>query len=135
MATTAEGTQTKVYATLMSKNVIAVVDDLFFASKIRGAGEQAGVKITFARTAEIILDTARRDPIALVIVDLHSQKVDPIALAVSLKNDDQLRTIPLIGFFSHVQVELQQAATAAGYDRVMPRSAFVNKLSEMLSAD
>ena len=119
----------------MSKNVIAVVDDLFFASKIRGAGEQAGVTITFPRTLESLLEAARRDPIALVIVDLHAQKIDPLRLAASLKGDDQLRTILLVGFFSHVLVELQQAATAAGYDRVMPRSAFVKRLGEMLSTD
>ena len=119
----------------MSKNVIAVVDDLFFASKIRGAGEQAGVKVTFARTADGLIDLARSSPIALIIVDLHSQKIDPIGLATSLKDDDQLRTIPLIGFFSHVQIELQQAATAAGFDRVMPRSAFVQRLAEILSVD
>jgi CheY-like chemotaxis protein len=119
----------------MSKNVIAVVDDLFFASKIRGAGEQAGVKVTFARTADGLIDLARSNPIVLIIVDLHSQKIDPIGLAKSLKDDDQLRTISLIGFFSHVQIELQQAATAAGFDRVMPRSAFVSRLNEILSTD
>jgi CheY-like chemotaxis protein len=119
----------------MSNNVIAVVDDLFFASKIKGTGEQAGVKVTFARSADALMEIARRDPIAVIIVDLHTQKIDPIALAASLKADEQLRSIPLIGFFSHVQIELQQAATAAGYDRVMPRSAFVNQLAGILSAN
>lgn len=119
----------------MSIQVIAVVDDLFFASKIRGTGEQAGVKVTFARSADGLLEIARRDPIGVIIVDLHTQKIDPIALAATLKGDEQLRSIPLIGFFSHVQVELQRAATAAGYDRVMPRSAFVNNLNTILSTD
>jgi CheY-like chemotaxis protein len=119
----------------MSNNIIAVIDDLFFASKIRGTGEQAGVTVIFARSADGLFEIARRDPISLIIVDLHTQKIDPIALAASLKGDDQLRSIPLIGFFSHVQVELQQAATSAGYDRVMPRSAFVNNLVKILSTD
>jgi PleD family two-component response regulator len=119
----------------MSNNIIAVTDDLFFASKIRGTGEQAGAKVTFARSVEGLLEIARRDSISLIIVDLHTQKMDPIALAASLKGDEQLRSIPLIGFFSHVQVELQQAATSADYDRVMPRSAFVNRLVEILTAE
>jgi CheY-like chemotaxis protein len=119
----------------MSNHVIAVVDDLFFASKIRGTGEQAGVKVTFARSADGLLEIARRDPIAVIIVDLHTQKIDPIGLAASLKADEHLRSIPLIGFFSHVQVELQQAATSAGYDKVLPRSAFVNNLTKILSTD
>ncbi|HKP38707.1 MAG TPA: hypothetical protein VJT71_17760 [Pyrinomonadaceae bacterium] len=119
----------------MTRKVIAVVDDLFFASKIRGTGEQVGVTVTFARNVDVLMEAARRDPVSAIIVDLHSQKIDPISLARSLKDDDQLRLIPLIGFFSHVQVELQQAATAAGFDRVMPRSAFVGRLRELLSTD
>jgi CheY-like chemotaxis protein len=119
----------------MSKKVIAVVDDLFFASKIRGAAEQAGVPITFGRSVDAVIEAVRRDPASLIIVDLHTQKVDPIGLATRLKGDDQTRSIPLIGFFSHVQVELQREATAAGFDQVMPRSAFVKRLSEMLSTD
>jgi len=50
-----------------------------------------------------------------------------------LKSDDALTGVPLLGFFSHVQTELQQAAIAAGYDRVMPRSAFTKNLAAILS--
>jgi PleD family two-component response regulator len=119
----------------MSKNVIAVVDDLFFASKIRGAAQQAGVPIIFGRSVDAVLEAVRRDPASLIIVDLHTQKVDPLVLASRLKGDDQTRSVPLIGFFSHVQVELQREATDAGFDQVMPRSAFVKRLNEILSTD
>ena len=119
----------------MSKNVIAVVDDLFFASRIRGTAEQVGTKVVFARSFDALVEAARNELPSLILVDLHSQKLDPIGLAKSLKSDDQLRPIQLIGFFSHVQVDLQQAATAAGFDRVMPRSAFTKHLVEILSID
>ncbi len=117
----------------MSKRIIAVVDDLFFASKIRGTAEQVGSKVVFARTAEALLESARSEAPSLIIVDLHSQKVDPIELASSLKSDELLRSIPLVGFFSHVEVELQKTATSAGFDRVLPRSAFVRDLVGLLS--
>jgi CheY-like chemotaxis protein len=54
-------------------------------------------------------------------------------LARRLKADQQLRSIPLLGFFSHVQTELQCQAEAAGFDRVIPRSAFSKYLGEILS--
>jgi CheY-like chemotaxis protein len=119
----------------MSNTVIAIVDDLFFASKIRGTGEQVGVKVQFVRTADALVEAARNSQPSSIIVDLHSQKLNPIDVAKLLKGDEELRSIPLVGFFSHVQVELQQAAKAAGFDRVLPRSAFVNQLSEILSTD
>jgi chemosensory pili system protein ChpA (sensor histidine kinase/response regulator) len=116
----------------MSKNVIAVVDDLFFASKIRGAAEQAGIPVSFARKIEGLIENALQNQPAVIIIDLHAQKIDPIALAKQLKADERLRAIPLVGFFSHVQTELQRQAKDAGFDQVMPRSAFTKNLALIL---
>lgn len=119
----------------MTRTVIAVVDDLFFASKIRGTAEQLGVTVKFARTAAALTEAARRDLPALIICDLHSEKVDPNELARQLKADDQLKPIPLLGFFSHVQTELQRQAEQAGFDRVIPRSAFSAHLVQIIRGD
>jgi PleD family two-component response regulator len=116
----------------MSGYVIAVVDDLFFASKIRGTAEQQGVNVRFAKTVDDVLREAVAQTPALVIVDLHSQRCDPIELAKSLKSRDELKAIPVLGFFSHVQTELQRQAEEAGFDRVIPRSAFAKHLPEIL---
>ena len=119
----------------MPRNIIAVVDDLFFAAKIRGTAEELGVTARFARNIDAVFETARRDQPSKIICDLHSQKVDPIELAKRLKADEQLRAIPLLGFFSHVQTELQRRAEAAGFDRVMPRSAFTKNLAEIMRSE
>ena len=118
----------------MPGKIIAVVDDLFFASKIRGTALELSVTARFVRSIDALLQAARRDQPSLIICDLHSQIVDPVELAKQLKADTELRTIPLLGFFSHVQVELQRQAQAAGFDRVMPRSAFSKNLGEILSS-
>jgi len=117
---------------IMNRYVIAVVEDLFFASKIRGTAEQVGVSVNFPRSLDAVMEVALRDQPNLIICDLHSQKVDPIELAKQLKADDRLRSIPLLGFFSHVQTEFQRQAEDAGFDRVIPRSAFTRTLPEIL---
>lgn len=117
----------------MSRTVIAVVDDMFFAAKIRAAAEHLGVTLRSVRNEELLLSVARETAADLIIVDLHAQKIDPMALARALKSDEQLRSIPLLGFFSHVQAELQRAAVAAGYDIVVPRSVFSRDLGEILA--
>ncbi len=117
----------------MPRTAIVVVDDLFFASKIRGTAEQVGVEVRFARTVDTLIQAAREDHPSLIIVDLHSINCDPIALAKELKADEQLHSIPLLGFFSHVQTELQRKAREAGFDVVIPRSAFTRDLKDILS--
>ncbi len=117
----------------MPRTVIAVVDDLFFASKIRGTAEQLGVSVSFPRSADALTEAALLDPPALIICDLHATRIDPIELAKRLKADERLRSIRLLGFFSHVQTDLQHYAEKAGFDHVMPRSAFTKHLPDILS--
>lgn len=117
----------------MDRKIIAVVDDMFFASKIRAVAEAVGVEISFPRSKEAIIEKAREMRPQVVLVDLHNQRVDPIALAKDLKEDEQLREIPLLGFFSHVQTELQRNAVDAGFDQVVPRSIFSRDLGQIVS--
>src|ERR1041385_5538739 len=119
----------------MSQTVISVVDDMFFASKIRAVAEAAGVEISFPRGLEAVVSKARETKPGLILVDLHNQRIDPVALAQALKADDELRGIKLLGFFSHVQTELKQNAVAAGFDQVIPRSVFARDLPEILRSE
>jgi CheY-like chemotaxis protein len=118
---------------IMSGVIIAVVDDMFFKSKIRAVAEAVGTEISFPRNKDALIQKAREAEPQLIIVDLHNQKIDPAALATELKADYELHSIPLLGFFSHVQTELQRNAIAAGFDQVIPRSVFARDLSKILS--
>ena len=116
-------------------HVIAVVDDLFFASKIRGTAEQVGARVQFVRSIPATVEKARDEAPGLIIADLNAGCCDVLELARALKGDEALAGVPLLGFFSHIQTGLQQAAVAAGYDRVMPRSAFTKNLADILSGE
>ena len=106
---------------------------MFFKSKIRAVAEAVGTEISFPRNKDALIQKAREAKPQLIIVDLHNQKIEPAALANELKADEELRAIPLLGFFSHVQTELQRDALAAGFDQVIPRSVFARDLSKILS--
>lgn len=117
----------------MNRTVLAVVDDMFFASKIRGTAEALGVTIGFARTMPALLEKIRNQTPDLLLVDLHNEKLDPIELARQLKSDQGLSQIPLLGFFSHVHSDLQRAAIDAGFNQVVPRSVFARELAVILT--
>ena len=119
----------------MSRVVISVVDDMFFAAKIRAVAEAVGTEISFPRSREALIQKAREAKPQLIIVDLHNQKIDPGDLARQLKADEELQGIRLLGFFSHVQTELQRNALNAGFDRVIPRSVFARDLERILATD
>jgi CheY-like chemotaxis protein len=116
----------------MKRRVVVLVDDLFFAAKIRTTAEHLGIEAIFPRSAEAFREACKGDAPALVIVDLHMQRDDPFLIASSTKADAELCATRFVGFFSHVQVELQKRAQAAGFDHVLPRSAFTKRLPEIL---
>lgn len=112
--------------------IIVAVSDMFFAAKIRATGDALNVPLRFIRTAEEVMRVATEENASLVILDLHQQQPDPFQLARELKSRDELRHLRLLGFFSHVQTELERRAREAGFEQVMPRSAFTRRLPEIL---
>jgi CheY-like chemotaxis protein len=113
--------------------ILAILDDLLFASKIRAAAAQAGVQVTFARSREGALAEMRAGGPALVIFDLNNPRTDPLGTVAEMKADPALAPIPTLGFVSHVQTSLIEAARRAGVGEVLARSAFAERLPELLA--
>jgi DNA-binding NarL/FixJ family response regulator len=112
--------------------ILAAVDDLLFSSKIRTVARQVGATLAFARTPEEILQKVRAERPSLLLVDLNSAKADPIATISAIRSDQQLAGVRILGFASHVHVDVIRAAREAGADEVLPRSAFAVKLPEII---
>ena len=103
-----------------------------FTSKIKSAATHLGVPLVFARSSAGALTEMRASTPALVILDLNSPRTDPIGTVAAMKADPGLAAIPTVGFVSHVQTELIDQAREAGVDEVMARSAFTQRLPEIL---
>jgi DNA-binding NarL/FixJ family response regulator len=115
------------------RGIVVGVDDMFFAAKIRAAADAVGAEIIRIKAADELIAHVESRGARLVIIDLNSKRLDPIPTIRYLKSKAELETIPIIGFLSHVQVDLMNTAQQAGCDHVMPRSAFSKRLPELLS--
>lgn len=112
--------------------MVAVVSDLMFTVKIQDAAKRAGLEAVFVTSQENAIAQAREKP-ALVVLDLNYAGVEPVELIRKLKQEETTATIHLLGFVSHVQTDLIQAARDSGCDRVMARSAFSQNLPAILA--
>ena len=113
--------------------ILAILDDLLFTSKIRTTAKQLGATVIVARSAESALTEMRTTRPSLVIFDLNNPRTDPLGIVAAMKADVALAAIPTVGFVSHVQVDLINAAKQAGVTKVMPRSAFAEQLPAILN--
>jgi DNA-binding NarL/FixJ family response regulator len=91
-----------------------------------------GAQLATVRAAAFHLDNLRRQKPALIIFDLNTTSGNAVELIRQLKSDAELKEIPVVAFFSHVQVELQRAAQEAGCDKILPRSQFTATLPQLL---
>jgi DNA-binding NarL/FixJ family response regulator len=107
--------------------VIAVVPDLFFATRIAATALAAGVALEMAPPQGALARITGGRP-DMVVIDLHAK--DGVTLVLELKA--AAPTVPIVGFHSHVDTEIRRQALAAGADAVLPRSRFNARLAEIL---
>lgn len=96
---------------------IVAVADLMLGSKVEAMLTAAGHEVTLSPS----LREAPLDRADLLVADLDLE--NPEAL-VGLG-------IPVLGFYSHVEVETKRAADAAGVDLAVPRSRLARELPQL----
>ncbi len=112
------------------KRVLAVVSDLFFSSKLTEAAKRSGLALEFVKEPKEVIEKAQSKP-SLIIFDLNFEQAQPLKLITKLKGKSETKGISLIGYLSHIQVDLKQQAQEAGCDMVMARSALAMKLPQI----
>ena len=111
--------------------LVAVVDDLMFLSRIREAAKRHGYEVRAVRTAADAV-AACRNGARMVLFDLDTPRLPVLDSVVAVAGDPALAGVALVGFYSHVETERAREARAAGCRTVLPRSAFVRQLDELL---
>lgn len=114
--------------------IVCAVDDLMFSVKISTAAKSLGVDIHFERTPEGVIPTVKEKRPSLVIFDLNSRRLQPLEAIAGMKADAALKEIRTLGYVSHVDTAAIEAARKAGIDQVLARSAFAERLGEILTS-
>ena len=120
-------------------DILLVVDDLFFLAKIQATAKLTGVPVEGVPISTL-QDTLAKGPsegpsqrsIRGVIIDLNHRSGSAVNLIRGLKSSPVTAAVPVVGFLSHVQGDLAEAARAAGCDVVLARSAFAQQLPDLL---
>jgi hypothetical protein len=97
--------------------VLSISADLMLGSKVEAQLSAAGHEVTTASS----LEESTWEGVDLIVADLDLE--NPEAL-VGLG-------IPVLGYYSHVDVATKDAADAAGVDLVVPRSRMARELPEL----
>ena len=110
-------------------DVVYMISDMLFSSKLREAAKATGVSVQPARDAAAWAAAAREAKLA--IVDLRM----PTALAAldALAAAPSPPTLRTVGFIDHERVEVMDEARAKGCTDVMAKGQFANALPKLLA--
>jgi CheY-like chemotaxis protein len=113
--------------------VLCVVDDLIFSVKISTAARAIGTAVYFERNPDNVMTSIRDKAPSLVIFDLNGTRLRPLEAIARLKADPVLRAIRTVGYVSHVDAGTIASARQAGIDDVLARSAFSERIGDLLT--
>lgn len=99
-------------------SAVVVAPDLLFGSKVEAMLSAAGHEAAMAPS----LQEASWEGADLIVADLDVENAEALAGL----------GIPVLGFYSHVDVETRRAAEAAGVDLVVPRSRVARELPDLV---
>lgn len=112
--------------------IATLIEDLLFRSKVESTAKHLNIAVVTLSGNEPEI-SGLADRAALVILDLNHKKIDAVEWLKGFKGNPATAKVPVLGFLSHVQVDLKQKAVEARCDLVVPRSIFSAQLPELLS--
>jgi DNA-binding NarL/FixJ family response regulator len=112
-------------------DVVYLIQDMLFTSKIREVAKQVGVSVQGTRDVAGLAAAAAVGA-KLVIVDLRL----PVAVEAlaRLGADAATRAIPSVGFIDHEKTDVMDEARARGCGQVMAKGQFATALPKLLAA-
>ncbi len=110
------------------KRIVVVSDDLLWGSNALGVlrGAEYDARLIGPTAAMGQLDAE------VVIVDLGSQGFDGVAIVEQLRGGGLRGRTPILGVYSHVDVDTRKRAEVVGVFLVIPRSRVVREGAELL---
>jgi DNA-binding NarL/FixJ family response regulator len=109
--------------------LLLVINDLIFETKIRTTAQSLGAAVKVVRNAAQLEEQLRETQLRLVMVDLNTAG-DPIEAVRAAAEHEACPHV--LAFVSHVDAALSDSAAQAGAHEVLPRSRFTIRLPEIL---
>lgn len=114
------------------KTVLVAVTDIFFYTKVRDALLTKGYKLERARSQDDIAGKAAAVNPSAVILNMNDQTLNAFQALETLKADPRFKTIPILAFANHEEVETWNRAKAMGVTKIVSRNEFSSRTKDLV---
>jgi hypothetical protein len=109
--------------------VLVLEPDLLFSSRIESVGSKSGLDVKVAVSLNELKQMLNESVPRMLLVNLDAVGVRPKSLVGLVQG-----ACRLVGYYSHVDSKLAKEALADGFEMVIPRRAFGDRLGEIFAA-
>jgi PleD family two-component response regulator len=114
------------------KTILVGVTDIFFYTKVRDALMAKGYQIERARTQQEVAEKASATIPSAFIVNMNDDRFDALQALETLKADARLKTIPILAFANHEEIDTFNRARALGVTKIVSRNEFSSRLRDLV---
>jgi CheY-like chemotaxis protein len=95
--------------------------------------EEHGFIVFEAENGQVAVERAVRDPPDVILMDLTLPLMDGFAATKLIRQNDQLKNVPIIAVTAHKEEEFRSDAKASGFDAYVTKPIDVNWLKELIA--
>ncbi len=114
------------------KTILVAVTDIFFYTKVRDALMSKGYRIERARTQQDIAEKASATIPSAFILNMNDETLNAFQALETLTADARLKTIPILAFANHEEVDTFNLARAMGVTKIVSRNEFSARLRDLV---
>ena len=114
------------------KTVLVAITDIFFYTKVRDALLPRGYKLERARSQEDIAGKASAVHPSAVILNMNDETLNAFQALETLKSDPDFKTIPILAFANHEEVETWNRAKSMGVTKIVSRNEFSSRTKDLV---
>lgn len=116
------------------KTILVVVNDIFFYTKLRDALKPHGYVLERARAQEEVREKAAALRPAAAVLNMNDPSVDGLKALEALRAEPGSKTLPVLAFANHEEVDTWNRAKALGVTKIVSRNEFSARMKELVEA-
>ena len=100
---------------------------------MRLALEDHGFIVFEAEDGQKAVENANREKPDVILMDLTMPRMDGFAAAKQIRQNEQLKNVPIIAITAHHETDFRSDAKASGFDAYVTKPIDINWLKELIA--
>ena len=116
----------------MNTTIVVAVTDIFFYTKVRDALRPQGYTLERIRNQDEVAEKMTSVQPAALILNMNDLAVDAFKALETIQSNPALRSLPVLAFVNHEEVDTWRRAKELGVTKVVSRNEFSARTKDLV---